>query len=219
MPVEIRRLKPLTRLAMPTKPFVPPKQPKPRRTLKDFPPPTPQPTQCRLWQGALDKYGYGKKKVKYRRDGPWETEKVHRWVLNMTRDVRLRPDQVVLHKCDQPLCYRIDHLKVGTIADNNADMIAKGRASAPPINRLTGERHGMTKLTREAVEVLWELHHAGANQVEIGRALGVSRTTVRRVLQGVTWKEFDVPDDDVPGPGSRGGSDPGQGAEGQADLA
>lgn len=169
--------------------------------------------------GAVDKYGYGKKKVKYQRDGPWESEKVHRWVLNQIREVRLRPDQVVLHKCDQPLCYRIDHLKIGTIADNNADMLAKGRASAPPVNILKGEKHGMSKLTKAAVEVLWEMHELGASQVEIGRALGVSRTTVRRVLRGLSWTEDDVPDDDVPGPGAGGGSDhhrPGEAAPDQA---
>lgn len=216
--VEIRRLQPLTRLRIPEKPFVPPKYVKPRRWAKDNPSPTPQPTPCRLWQGAVDKYGYGKKKVRYTRDGPWESDKVHRWVLNMIRDVRLRPDQVVLHRCDQPLCFRVDHLQVGTIADNNADMLAKGRASKPPVNVLLGEKHGMSKLTRAAVEVLWEMHEHGATQVEIGRALGVSRTTVRRVLQGLSWRD-DVPNDDVPGPGAGGRSDhhrPGEGAPDQA---
>ncbi len=207
--VEIRRLQPMTRLRIPEKPFIPPTPSarRPRRWLKDYPPPTPQPTPCRLWQGAVDKYGYGKKKVKYQRDGPWESDKIHRWVLNQLRAVRLRPDQVVLHLCDQPLCYRVDHLKVGTIADNNADMLAKGRASAPPVNILKGEKHGMSKLTRAAVEVLWEMHERGASQVEIGRALGVSRTTVRRVLRGLSWTEDDVPDDDVPGPGPGRGTD------------
>jgi hypothetical protein len=215
--VEIRRIKPLVRLSIPTK-YVPPKPTKWRR-LRDYPPPTPQPTPCRLWQGALDKYGYGKKKVKYTANGPWETEKVHRWVLNQIRDVRLRPDQVVLHRCDNPSCYRVDHLKVGTIADNNADMLAKGRASKPPVNVLHGEKHGMSKLTKAAVEVLWEMHEAGASQVEIAAALGVSRTTIRRVLRGLSWKAEDVSDDDVAGPGPGSGSDPGEGAEGAPDEA
>jgi hypothetical protein len=217
--VEIRRIKPMVRLAIPTKPFVPPKNPKPQRRLKDYPPPTPQPTPCRLWQGAVDKYGYGKKKVKYTTSGPWESDKIHRWVLNQIRDVRLRPDQVVLHLCDQPLCYRVSHLRVGTIADNNADMLAKGRASKPPVNVLHGEKHGMSKLTKAAVEVLWEMHELGASQVEIGRALGVSRTTVRRVLRGLSWREDVDSADDVPGPGTRGGGDPGQDAEAEGDEA
>jgi hypothetical protein len=215
--VEIRRIQPLIRLQIPQKDK--PRRPDRWRRLRDNPPPTPQPTPCRLWQGALDKYGYGKKKVKYAPHLPWESEKIHRWVLNQIRDVRLRPDQVVLHLCDQPLCYRIDHLKVGTIQDNNADMLAKGRASKPPVNVLYGEKHGMSKLTKAAVEVLWEMNALGASQVEIGKALGVSRTTVRRVLRGLSWTETDVPDDDVPGPGPGDRSGPEGGAEGETTQA
>jgi HNH endonuclease len=33
----------------------------------------------------------------------------------------------VFHHCDVPACCRVDHLWVGTSADNNADMVAKGR--------------------------------------------------------------------------------------------
>lgn len=34
----------------------------------------------------------------------------------------------VCHHCDNPPCCNVDHLFLGTDADNNADMIAKGRA-------------------------------------------------------------------------------------------
>ena len=215
--VEIRKLQPQLRLQLPMKDK--PRRPDRWRRLRDNPPPTPQPTPCRLWQGGVDKYGYGKKKVKYNQHSGWESEKMHRWVINMTREVRLRPDQVVLHLCDQPLCYRFDHLRVGTIQENNADMLAKGRASKPPVNVLLGERHGMSKLTKPAVKLMKEMDEAGASQVEIARAFDVSRTTVRRVLRGLSWTETDVPDDDVPGPGPRGGSDPREGAEAEADEA
>ena len=38
------------------------------------------------------------------------------------------PDgMMVLHRCDNPGCVRVEHLFLGTAADNTADMITKGR--------------------------------------------------------------------------------------------
>lgn len=89
-----------------------------RRSLADYPTPTPQPTPCRLWQGALiGTGGYG-----VRPNG----ERVHRWVWRMAYGPI--PDGMqVLHHCDQPLCYRLDHLYLGTPADNMRDKVQRGR--------------------------------------------------------------------------------------------
>ena len=37
---------------------------------------------------------------------------------------------IVMHDCDNPLCVRPDHLRLGTVAENQADMVAKGRHRA-----------------------------------------------------------------------------------------
>lgn len=91
------------------------------RRLVDYPAPTPQPTPCRLWQGVTRHNGYVEHGV--RPDG----KLIHRWVWEQINGP-IPPGMCVLHKCDQGLCYRYDHLWLGTRADNNRDMAAKGRA-------------------------------------------------------------------------------------------
>jgi hypothetical protein len=42
---------------------------------------------------------------------------------------------LVLHDCDNPPCFRLDHLRLGTHAENMADMRAKGRDNLGGNNR------------------------------------------------------------------------------------
>lgn len=47
----------------------------------------------------------------------------------------LRSGVKVLHHCDTPACTEVAHLFLGSIADNNADMIAKGRGRMGAANK------------------------------------------------------------------------------------
>lgn len=119
-----------------------------RRYLRDFPAPTPQSTPCRLAQGGLDVYGYGAKKIYV--DGTRKSKKLHRWVIEQVLGRELAAHETVLHLCDNTACFRYDHLRVGTVQENNADMFAKGRAKPPPINRFYGEANPNSKAKRNA---------------------------------------------------------------------
>lgn len=74
---------------------------------------------CLLWEGASSR-GYGvlnvKKKLQY----------VHRLMWEL-RNGPIQDGLCALHKCDVPSCINIEHLFLGTSADNNIDCTKKGR--------------------------------------------------------------------------------------------
>lgn len=77
-------------------------------------------TPCVEWDGARDNDGYGIARVGDR------IVRVHREAFQADQGP-LDPETVVMHRCDNPPCYRLDHLQAGTHAENHADMLAKGR--------------------------------------------------------------------------------------------
>jgi len=158
------------------------------RWRKDYPPPTPQPTPCVIWQGAVDKHGYGKRK--YRPEGKDEMIVIgtHRWIVEFALGRRLRPDEVIMHLCDNPPCFRHDHLVIGTIQENNADRHKKGRTKQTP-QHMHGETNGRAKLTRKQTALIKIDYSAGVGISELARRHKVSRPTIYRVLKGLTWKE------------------------------
>ena len=76
---------------------------------------------CWLWTGSRDRKGYGRISIDR------SPALVHRVAWTLEHGA-IPPGMCVLHKCDTPGCVRHDHLFLGTIADNNRDMFAKGRA-------------------------------------------------------------------------------------------
>lgn len=88
----------------------------------------------------------------------------------------------VCHRCDNPPCCNPTHLFLGTIADNTADMIRKGRAVS-----LSGERNGFAKLREADVHAIRRRRAAGESYAAIARSIGVGHCAVRDVAIGKTW--------------------------------
>ena len=86
----------------------------------------------------------------------------------------------VLHKCDNRKCCRPDHLFLGTRADNNYDMVAKGR-------NIRGNRVKNARLNVEDVLKIRNLKGTKTHK-EMGELFGVSKECVWHVINNRNWK-------------------------------
>lgn len=90
----------------------------------------------------------------------------------------------VCHKCDNALCVRPEHLFLGTVSDNNADMLQKGR-------QVRGEAHGGNKLTQEQVIAIRAEYVPGlVGCTTLGKKYGVSKSAIEKIIKGKMWKHI-----------------------------
>jgi hypothetical protein len=146
-------------------------------------------TPCWIWTGCL-RDGYGRIQIDH------VPVQAHRrsWIL---ANGEIPIGMSVLHKCDVRRCVRPDHLFTGTLADNVADMIAKGRnargdrspaALHPKSMRRFGVANHRTKLTSEEVAEMRRLFATKSPEfrmIELGRKFGVAISTVSRIVRGL----------------------------------
>jgi hypothetical protein len=103
------------------------------------------------------------KYVRLTRDGV--TKGAHRWAY-IDAHGPISDDLVVRHKCDNPLCVNIDHLEVGTQADNMRDMVERGRS-------LVGERHPNQRISDEEWSALAKRYASGETADDLAREVGM----------------------------------------------
>jgi DNA-binding CsgD family transcriptional regulator len=131
-------------------------------------------TTCWLWQGGQFVSGYGQFSINGR------GYLAHRVAFARTKGC---PDgQCVCHSCDNRLCCNPDHLFLGTIADNNRDMVSKGRD-----RKACGASAGKAKLTEAEVH---GIRKSNESSRQLGRRLGVSHTTINQIRNGSIWRHL-----------------------------
>ncbi len=129
---------------------------------------------CWLWLGAANSRGYGW----VRRGG--KTYLAHRFAWTRARGA-IPHGMSVLHRCDVPCCVNPDHLFLGTRADNNADMVAKGRQAR-------GEKKlRLAKLSESQVHEIRSRVAAGESQRSIARAFEICQPHVGCIARGERW--------------------------------
>lgn len=129
---------------------------------------------CWPFTGRKDRDGYGRIS-KGRADYA-----VHRVMLETRLGRPLEPSELALHSCDSPPCCNPAHLFAGTIADNNRDKAAKGRAPR-------GEVNGAAKLTEEQAKEIIRLRADGYSALGLAKRFGVTDRTIYYVAKGQKW--------------------------------
>lgn len=139
--------------------------------------------ECWIWTAAASPLGYGRVGTPGRK-----ISQAHRvaWILT-NGDI---PDGLcVLHRCDNPRCVRPDHLFLGTVADNNADKLAKGRQIT---GWCPGETNGNHELTEHQAREVLRRSLTGENQTKIAVEFGISQANVSAIKLRQTWKHLAV---------------------------
>lgn len=140
---------------------------------------------CWLWTGAKREFGYGVINLGGKHG---KIERAHR--LSYEMHVGPIPERAfVCHHCDVPACVRPDHLFLGSVGDNNRDMVAKERHDR--VKRPKGMKHGMHVLTDEQVRAIRSAYIPGVTTLkDVGQRFGVSLQSVWRIIKGHNWKHL-----------------------------
>ena len=159
---------------------------------------------CWIWQGYLDKDGYGKLQINNKRD------RAHRWSYKIfKKDVS--KDILICHHCDNPSCVNPNHLFSGTQKDNMQDAVKKNRMSCgekhfSKINpqlvsrgkkhskimkkvSAKGEKHCRAKLTEKQIKEIRRLCQFKGNK-EISELFDVSRSLIEKIKYRKIWKHI-----------------------------
>lgn len=100
-------------------------------------------------------------------------------------------NDLVLHRCDNPICCNPEHLFVGNHADNQADKVTKRRQAR-------GEAQGKSVLTELQVTTLRAAVARGVEHRVCAKVLGVSDSTITFAVNGSSWGWLDgKPDPDL----------------------
>lgn len=148
---------------------------------------------CWLWIGNMTSNGYGKWRPSGRAPGIQALAHRVSWEIHYGR---IPEGMCICHHCDVRQCIRPDHLFLGTIADNNADMRRKGRnisgARHPFRTRPDLVRRGTlvpgVKLTEDDVRAIRHLYASGGMSLPaIARQFGVCASSIGNITRGKTW--------------------------------
>ena len=151
---------------------------------------TVQASGCWEWRYAKNKKGYGRVGLPKTR----KTVFAHR----LAYEVLVGPipkGLCLLHSCDNPSCCNPDHLRIGSKAENNKDIIERGRHVAggtkTPKSRCKyerGEKHHAAKFRANDIRLIRIRYSSGeCTQQELASEYGTSRDAIGKIIRKQRW--------------------------------
>ncbi|MFZ5784016.1 MAG: HNH endonuclease signature motif containing protein [Pseudomonadota bacterium] len=132
------------------------------------------PNGCIVWNGAVTPAGYGCMMIGTER---WLTHRLA-WIQ---RNGRIPDGMIVRHKiCGNRRCMNVDHLAIGTQAENVADTIAQGRH--------VSRRGSATVNAKFTEDQIVAIRNCDTPFMELVAQYNVSPATMHAILTGKTWK-------------------------------
>jgi DNA invertase Pin-like site-specific DNA recombinase len=91
---------------------------------------------------------------------------------------------VIRHKCDNPHCINVEHLEIGTHADNMRDMAERGRVKRPVY------RTAAAKINAEQAREIRSLLVLGKSRRELSKLFGISIQSIGRIVRNEAWRNL-----------------------------
>ncbi len=134
--------------------------------------------KCMLWTGSKSPKGYGQ--FQYKTGILYRAHRFSFECFNKDDITGL----VICHTCDTPSCVNPNHLFKGTHLDNIQDKIRKGRQ---PKGR---QEHTCILSKQDVFNILSDVYNKKYKTIDtLADAYNVSTITIRRILNGITWKK------------------------------
>ena len=131
-------------------------------------------SECINWPHARTR-GYG---VVHFGD---KTQRVHRLAYRLANDLDEKDmPEVIMHTCDNPSCYNVEHLVGGTQIENLQDMRNKSRHNL-------GVKNRSAVLTDDDIPDIRRRIASGEFQRDIAADYGIGRQVISDIKLGKTW--------------------------------
>lgn len=131
---------------------------------------------CYIWPKYCDTIGYGKF---------WDCDKrkmvyAHRFCYEFFCETINDSEKFVMHRCDNPSCINLTHLKLGNPKENSLDKAKKKRTKGFPT--LKGEKHTQAKFSDKEILEMRKLYDSGISINYIRDKFEISLSHLKRII-------------------------------------